>query len=42
MSLRRTASRSSGDWPLMDRSAAKMASIRLTASKAMGEIVGRF
>jgi hypothetical protein len=42
ISLRRTASRSSGGCPLIARSAAKMTSIRLSASNSMGEIVGCF
>jgi hypothetical protein len=42
MSLRRAATRASGDKPLIERSSAKMASNFLTASKAIGEIVVGF
>jgi hypothetical protein len=39
ISLRRAATRASGDKPLIERSSAKMASNFLTASNAIGEIV---
>jgi hypothetical protein len=42
VSLRRAATRCSGDKPLIERSSMKMASILRTASKAIGEIVVDF
>jgi hypothetical protein len=42
LSLRRAATRSAGDKPLIARSRAKMASNLETASKAIGEIVTAF